>query len=68
VFWLTDGRVYLGPYGDEEPFAIMRGERTLRETHGAPEVWRVRATSREGAGARWRAEARRGTDGCVSGR
>jgi hypothetical protein len=36
--FLTDGIRFLGPYGADEPFAIHRGTRTLREVHGAHEV------------------------------
>ena len=41
--FLTDGTTFVGPYGPTEDFAIMRGTRTLREGHGATEVFAVAA-------------------------
>jgi hypothetical protein len=49
AIWLTDGRKWLGPYSDQEPFAIRRGVRALTAEDGAVEVWRIRADTRDGA-------------------
>lgn len=75
AIWLTDGRKWLGPYSDEEPFAIRRGVRSLTAWDGAVEVWRIRADTRGAAEKQLRefrkAEAkgstRPGASGCVAG-
>lgn len=46
--FLTDGITFIGPY-QIGTFDIPRGERTLREIHGASEVYAVRAETLEAA-------------------
>jgi hypothetical protein len=57
--FLTDGQTWLGPYSEEEPFAIARGTRTLREVHQAAEVYAVTADTEEQARKIFRSEQQR---------
>jgi hypothetical protein len=43
MFFLTNGRVFLGPYSPGEVRPRVRGEQWLRELDHAAEVFRVEA-------------------------
>jgi hypothetical protein len=43
MFFLTNGRTFLGPYSPGEVRLRVRGERWLREQDHAAEVFRVEA-------------------------
>lgn len=47
MIWLTNGYRWLGPYLDEELSARRRGRRTLAEDPYGPDVWAVRAPTRD---------------------
>ena len=58
MIWLTNGYRWLGPYLDVEVRALLRGACTLREDPYGPEVWRVRAETRQLAQAAFARVAR----------
>lgn len=56
--FLTDGRHFIGPYSPDEPFALARGQRTLRalnETWGVIEIHVIEADTELEARGKWRA-------------
>jgi hypothetical protein len=58
MIFLTDGTTFIGPYKPGDP-AIARGTRTLREGHGAADVYAVDGDTLEQARQAWRRAERK---------
>lgn len=51
--FLTDGKTFLGPYGDDEIQSLVRARRTLIEVHEATNVYAIKAENDESARRTW---------------